>query len=193
MGAINNARSITHQGVRLTVEYEEIGDRVIGFMTTPSGVSVSYEIYRSRPGGTHSNLWSHGDNNFCGPGDHAAADRLFPFVPGEFGTFRRATPDLIAATWAAVAQEARTPRNLAQEAARRVTDGTRKEDWLPFVTAVLQWLTLELCEAFDRDDTGATFDLEGERVKYLADFRRLTGRDFDREADAVTWEEIEAL
>jgi DNA-directed RNA polymerase subunit RPC12/RpoP len=84
-------------------------------------------------------------------------------------------------------------RRAALEMAERVPAGTRKEDFLPFVTAVLQHFAAAQGVALEHDEAAASFAIASEQLQYLADFRRLTGRDFDPARDIVTRAEVEAL
>jgi hypothetical protein len=91
-------------GVRLAGKYSRHGDRIVGGVWLPSGAEIGYEVYRDG----HSNLYDHG--SAAPPADQAVIDRLFPLTPDRFPyvvggvpkVFRRASPALQAAAWAAV-------------------------------------------------------------------------------------------
>jgi hypothetical protein len=112
------------------------------------------------------------------------------------GKFVRMRPEIaatIVASLRPLIARADDPKLIAKEAARRVPTGTSKEDFLPFVTAVLRYLDRSQSRAMDRDEAAASFAVAGEQVRYREDFRRLTGREFDPATDRITWAEIEAL
>lgn len=185
--------TLVFEGVEATAEYTRHGDRICGGVRFPSGKSRGYEVSRFK-GKYYSNIWGVDDAAGLTAEDVAVLDRLFPVTPDENtpNSFRRARQDFAAAVWAAVPEGAWTARSAALEAANRVPVGMQKEDWLPFVTATLHYFDESQGEAIERDETAASFALADQQIRYLADFRRLTGRDFDPEADRVTREEIES-
>jgi hypothetical protein len=166
------------------------GGRYTGVIEIEDGSEVGLEVWdRREDGSEHSNVWDHG----C---DSAILDAIAPRRAERYGNFRRILPELADAICAAdPAAEARrnSPRQLALDLADRVPAGTRKEDFLPFVTAVLQHLCDRQRGALGRDEAAASFAIAGEQLQYLADFRRLTGRDFDPASDQVTRAEVDAL
>ena len=92
---------------------------------------------------------------------------------------------------AAVETECERTRRLALAALERVPAGTIKEDHLPFVQAVLQYLDARQGEAFAADSMAQSFAIANEQLMYFSEFRRLAGRQWDRRGDAITLEEIE--
>lgn len=173
------------------------GNRYTGIVEIEDGQAICWELGDPVDDHSPSNVWDH---DFFGSGSKGSAilDRIAPYTKDRLtpNTFRRIAPELAAAIRAAdPTAEARrnSPRQLALDLAERVPAGVRKEDFLPFVTAVLQYLGAAQGQALDRDEPAASFGIAGEQIRYLADFRRLAGRDFDPTADRVTRAEVDAL
>jgi hypothetical protein len=100
MDAIETRKEIVIDGVTLVVEYCEYGDRVTGGIRLPGGGSRGFEVYRDGGG----NFYAHDEIDLASPEDRAVADRFFPFKKDTYTpmTFRRPSPALVAAVWAAV-------------------------------------------------------------------------------------------
>jgi hypothetical protein len=184
---------LNFDGVDATAEYTRHGDRVMGQVRLPSGKWRGYETSYFK-GVHYSNIWGVDDPTDLTADDVAILDRLFPVTPDENTphSFRRATRAFVDAVWGAVPEGAWTTRRIALAALDRVPAGVRKEDWLPFVTAALVYFGESQSEALDRDETGASFAIADQQLSYLADFRRLAGRDFDPETDRIAREMIES-
>ena len=164
--------------------------RAMVLVVFPSGREHSMEVTRYGSG----TVWNAWDD--LPAGDLELADRLAPFTPDVYTpgqSFRRPHPELVAAVWAAHPATEWNPRRIAFEALERVPHGTKKEDFLPFVRAVLGHLDGRQARALDADELAPSFALAGDQLKYRADFLRLAGREFDPAADAITRAEVEAI
>ena len=181
---------VTHDGHELLASRDETNNnRYTGDVLIEGGNLIGWELSDPINGQEHSNVWDQGRES-------AILDAIAPRRQETYGCFRRLNPDLAelirrSDPEAAVRRE--TPRALALDLLDRIPPGTRKEDFLPLVTAVLQYLCGRQGEALDRDEAAASFAIAGEQLRYLEDFRRLTGRDFDAATDRVTRAEVDAL
>ncbi len=72
-------------------------------------------------------------------------------------------------------------KTLALLESKRVPEGIKKEDHLPFIEAVLRWLDAEQSAALDADATVRSFSLFNEQVQYFRDYERLTGQKWGKE------------
>lgn len=83
--------------------------------------------------------------------------------------------------------------DVAEVARTRVRLASNKDQFVPYLRAVLQFWAEIQRQALSDDNTRASFEAAGQELLFRGEFEKATGRKWDEKADAISADEVDAL